>query len=133
MKHEREDHVIAELVPDPKSRHGLSPKLTLPTDVLHIESREELEAHLRHFSRPFLKHLHATPFARRNHVEKIRPALRYYCKKFGVELPDWLKDDSYYTDLPDHEKRDLFGTHQLNIREFKRIGANLPGKGRVVP
>lgn len=127
MSRERDDHVIMELVPSKTTKTGKAIRVTTPSQVLAVHSKEELEELLKFYSRPFIRHL--TPdshFARRWHVEKVRPALRYYCKKFGVKVPAWLENDDYYKNLPDEEKMDLFGTTTLSHREFRPL-RSFPG------
>ncbi len=118
---EAEDHALFELVPG-KDKKGFRPMVTSPSDVLQIHTPEEMQARLQHYQRFVgLKIMYDTQGARKRYVEKVRPALRYYCKKFSVAVPDFLKNDRYYTTLPDEEKQELFGTTQLNIREFTKV------------
>lgn len=127
---ERDDHFIHELVSNPHSPTGKSVKVTTPSDVLKIQDKRELYAQLDHYSQPFIRlSLPNDPFARKHYVEKVRPALRYYCKKFGVKVPDWLANDDYFKNMPDDEKRDMFGTHQLSHREFEP--RKMVGRGTV--
>lgn len=122
LKHEREDHARFELVHDPRAKSGKTIKVTTPSKVVRIDTKEELIAQLKHYSVPVLQQVVPnSKFARRNYVEYLRPALRYYCKRFGVEVPGWLKDESYYKGMPDSEKLELFGTTKLNVREFTKI------------
>jgi len=125
---DRNDHVIMELVRDHTARTGKTLKVTTPHQVLHINEVGELKAQLAHYSRPFIRHVvHPnTQFARKFYVEKVRPALRYYCLKYSVAVPAWLKDDSYFHDLPDDEKMSLFGTTKLAKREFRPIVKGSP-------
>lgn len=114
--HERDNHVMFELRSDPKSSTGKSVGIKRPTDVLPIHDKEELQLQLDHYKSPFLKHVVPdSTFARKNYILYVRPALRYYCAKFGVTVPDWLKTDAYYENLPDTEKQDLFGTTKLRF------------------
>lgn len=128
-KKEREDHVILSPITKPNGRKGV--KVTKPGDVFRCEDKEDLQEALKHFSKPLLKHLVPdSQMARRKYVEKIRPALRYYCKKFGVKVPTWLVDDKYYTErMSSQEKLKAFGTDNLKIREFGRMRA-APQGGR---
>lgn len=115
---ESHDHAIFELHPrGDKKVIGV----TQPHDVLSIPNQKELEAQLEHYAKPFLKQLFEEPHQRLFYLQKIRPALRYYCKKFDVTVPDWLKTDKIYTDLEPAEKLDMFGTVHLPVREFSKI------------
>ena len=117
---ERDDHMMLEVVHNPHSKTGRSLKVTTPAQVLKIHSKEELMAQLDQYSKPFIRHVVVdSKFARKHYLEKVRPALRYYCKKFDVEVPAWLKDDSYYHNLPNEEKEQLFGTAKPARREFR--------------
>lgn len=133
MPHEKEDHFIFDLVENPKAKTGKSPRVTSPNSVIRIHDVNELKAQLKHYGRPFIKlQLPDTTFARKFYVEKVRPALRYYCMKFSVSIPDWLKDDHYFENLPDSEKKSLFGTTDLSIKEFQPLpkfagGQNMGG------
>ena len=103
-----------ELRSDAHSTTGKSLGINKPSEVLPIHDKEELKLQLDHYSGPFIKHqLPNSTFARKRYILYIRPALRYYCAKFDVKVPDWLKDDSYFENLPDAEKNDLFGTTKL--------------------
>jgi len=123
MPRAREDHAIYELVNNPKRKCGKGIRVTTPSNVVDIQDADELKHQLEHYSHPFLKHLvPKTTFARRFHVERVRPALRYYCNKFQVKVPPWLASDAYYLELPDDEKLDMFGTTELHVREFTKTG-----------
>jgi hypothetical protein len=50
----------------------------------------------------------------------VRPALRYWCAKYGVDVPSWLQTDDYFTkQLGPEEKMEMFGTTKLIIKEFR--------------
>lgn len=103
-----------ELRGSANSPTGRSLNIVTPQKVLRIHTKEELRLQLDHYARPFLKHqVPDTTFARKNYILYLRPALRYYCARFGVKVPKWLENDDYYKGLPDDEKQDLFGTTKL--------------------
>jgi hypothetical protein len=120
VAHELDNHYIFEAVDAKQSKSGKALKISTPSSILRIFSKDELKAQLEHYSHPMIKHtvLPRTPFARKHYVEKIRPALRFYCKKYGLAVPSWLSNDDYYKNLSDSEKHDLFGTTKLSFREF---------------
>ena len=65
--------------------------VTTPASVLMIHSAEELTERLNAYSDPIKNRVvKNTPKARRWYVEKILPALRFYCDRYGVDQPDWL-------------------------------------------
>ena len=77
-----------EMVDDASHPDGKQLKITTPSQVVSIHTKDELEAQLQHYDRPFVSHVVPdNQQARRNYVEAIRPALRYYCAKFGVKVP----------------------------------------------
>lgn len=88
-----------------------------PETVLPIPNARELRAQLDHYSRPFLDHNlpgdPPSPFVRRWYVEKTRPALRWYCARFGIEVPDWLHGNGLWDRIDDEERATLFGPGPL--------------------
>ena len=48
-------------------------------------------------------------------MEYIRPALRYFCMKFDVEIPDWLEAEDHYGhgDGEKEQMMELFGVPKL--------------------
>lgn len=65
-----------------------------------------------------------TPKDRRRYVERILPALRFYCHRFGIEAPDWLSDNTRWEELSDEERAAAFGPGDLKLREFTPV--NVP-------
>ncbi len=100
--------------------HG---NVSFPHTYVKVKSKEDLEELLEYFSH----HLNWTKlvpnktFARRTYVEKTRPALRYYCEKYGVEVPEWLANDKMFVDMAPSKKQELFGTQEINITEFRKL------------
>lgn len=131
MAHELDNHYIFEVVNAKHTKSGKALKVSTPSDAVRIHDKKELTAQLEHYSHPLLRHTVQpnTPFARKHYVEKIRPALRFYCKKFGVQVPEWLANDDIYRNMDEDKKKDLFGTSELNFRDF--LPANTPGSATV--
>ena len=128
---EREDHAIFSIEESRSSPSGKQPTVTLPSDVLRVRNRDDLHGQLNWYGIPLWKNrVPDTEFAHRWFVERIRPALRYYCKKYSVPVPDWLKSDDLFIEMPEEEKIKLFGPGKLRIREFQKI-AN-PMKDQIV-
>lgn len=122
-------HAHMELVDDPKAKSGKRLRLTRPQDVLEVGSKEELDAQLKHYNQSFVSHVVPnSKFARRNYVERLRPALRYYCAKYATKVPEWLANDKQFLDMKDSTKQRLFGTKDLKVREFKALRKR-PKKG----
>lgn len=95
-----------------------------PPQVLVVKDEGDLAKKLEHYSDPFNGHvLPNTRDDRRWYVEKIRPTLRFYCKKFEVDAPEWLSNDGEWVDRSDEELEALFGTSELKLREFQRLNS----------
>jgi len=135
VNQEKSDHVIFRTTNRGDGTKGV--EVDTPEKVLPCRSKDELEAQLKHYAK-FLMVLHTADnmAARRKYVEKIRPALRYYCKKFNVKAPSWLATDDYYTKtLTADERQRMFGAKPLRIGEFQKLkpvpgveGFSYPGK-----
>jgi hypothetical protein len=134
VKHERSNHVVFRTEMKSDGTKGVD--VHTPERVLPVHTKEELEAQLKHYAKVLLS-LHTTnkTDARRKYVELIRPALRYYCKKFNVVVPAWLATDDYYTKhMSVAERQKMFGMKPLRIGEFQKMkplgseGFDYPGK-----
>jgi hypothetical protein len=92
-----------------------------PESILpKVRNKEDLLATMQGHANPFIKmHTVDSPEARRHHVEKVRPAMRWFCKKFGVNIPSWLEGNAHYDELPKEESESLFGEGPLKTREFE--------------
>jgi hypothetical protein len=96
-----------------------------PASVLVIHGADELNGKLEAFRDPVKnKVVQNTTKARRWYVEKILPALRYYCDKYDVPQPDWLVGNNHWEGMDDEEKELLFGPGELKFREFQPV--NVP-------
>ena len=93
-----------------------------PESVVAIHTHEELDAQLLHYSQLLSQSLPGDKDVLRHHVELVRPALRFYCKKFGTEPPQWLADDKFFTEtMTDSDRAGMFGDKPLRIGEFKSM------------
>ena len=91
-----------------------------PASVLAINSADELRERLDAYSDPIKnKVVKNTAKARRWYVEKILPALRFYCDRYGVQQPGWLATNGHWERMDDEQKAQLFGPEPLKLREFK--------------
>jgi len=118
---EKSNHVVFRTVNRGDGKKGI--EAHTPEKVLPIHDKKELEAQLKHYAK-FLLSLTtgSNVAARRKYVELIRPALRYYCKKFNVQAPKWLANDDYYTKTMDTAtKQQMFGMRPLRIGEFQKL------------
>lgn len=117
----KEDHFQSYIKEDPNTGKKRL-KIITPSMVVHIGDKDELKLQLDHYKKPVIGDLVPnTKLARRHLVEHVRPALRYWCTKFGVEVPDWLQNEERFTQLSPEEKMEMFGTDRLDIREFKKF------------
>lgn len=97
-------------------------RVTTPAAVLVVLSADDLASKLVQFSDPVANGVvRNSRHGRRWYVEKILPALRFYCAKFGAAVPDWLADTDRWVDLPDEDKDLLFGPGDLRLREFQQV------------
>jgi len=93
-----------------------------PASVLVIHTADELNDMLDKFSDPITnKVVKNTSKDRRWYVEKILPALRFYCDRFGVDKPGWLATNGHWLRMSDVEKCSLFGGGSLKYREFAPV------------
>lgn len=115
----RDDYFMLDIVDD-----GGDPSLhvTTPSSVLVVGDANQLQERLTAFSDPIKnKVVQNTAKARRWYVEKVLPALRYYCDRFGVEQPSWLSTNGHWERMTDEEKQRLFGPEPLKLREFAQV------------
>lgn len=119
MSRERDDSFVLEVIRDKGAPLGKTVRAMSPSDVLYVPDKEELDLLLEHYGTGDLERMVSdSPFARRWYVEKIRPALRYYCARFQVPVPDWLESDDEYTAMEPAAMKELFGATALSPREF---------------
>jgi hypothetical protein len=96
--------------------------VTTPASVFVISDPETLQQRLDEFSDPIKnKAIKNTLKDRRRYVEKILPALRFYCNRLGVAIPDWLATNGHWERMEDEEKQRLFGDEPLKLREFAPV------------
>lgn len=111
------DCAIFELIDDPASPAGRSPHVTFPSDVLKVADVQALTVQLLRYKEYSSK----KPEEMLRYVEKIRPALRFFCGAFATGVPEWLQTDAHLVDVPDEEKQRVFGTTDIHTREFRPI------------
>jgi hypothetical protein len=96
-----------------------------PASVLVVLGADDLREKLDAFSDPIRNGVvRNTPRGRRWYVEKILPALRFYCAKYDVEVPSWLVGNNHWKGMPPEEQEHLFGSGELRFREFRPV--NVP-------
>lgn len=115
----RDDYFMLDLVDD-DSEPALH--VTTPASVLVVSDAATLQEKLEAFSDPIKnKAVKNTTKARRWYVEKVLPALRYYCDRYGVPQPDWLATNGHWERMTDEDKARLFGPEPLKLREFAQV------------
>lgn len=94
--------------------------LHTPDDILPgVHSQEDLQAALDFYSNPFVHSLLPDgKHAQRWHVTRVRPALRWFCKKYDTDVPEWLKGNGVYDNMNEEERQDLYGQPELDVMEF---------------
>lgn len=101
---------------------GSSLHALTPTSVLVVLDVEDLEEKLDAFSDPVKNGVvRNTPQGRRWYVEKILPALRFYCDKYETDQPGWLVGNNHWEGMSKEEQALLFGPGELRLREFKPV------------
>lgn len=96
--------------------------VTTPASVLSIHSADELRQKLDAYSDPIKnKAIKNTAKDRRWYVEKILPALRFFCERYDVEVPGWLATNGHWDRLGEDEKVRLFGPEPIKMREFAPV------------
>lgn len=91
-----------------------------PEDVLPgVHSLEDTQAALDYYAHPFIDNaLPQGKHARRWHVTRVRPALRWFCKKYEIEQPTWLKGNGIYDNMTEEERTAHYGQPELLVNDF---------------
>jgi len=96
-----------------------------PASVLVVLGPDDLGRKLEAFSDPVRNGaVRNAPVDRRWYVEKVLPALRFYCHKYDVEVPAWLVGNNHWEGMTSEEQAWLFGPGELRFREFSPV--NVP-------
>lgn len=98
---------------------GPSLNALTPSSVLVVLGPDDLKNKLAAFEDPVRNGVvRNSPRGRRWYVEKILPALRFYCGKYDLEQPDWLVGNNHWEGMPKPDQELLFGPGDLKLREF---------------
>lgn len=98
--------------------------LTYPHEIVRIRNKDHLLAELEHYSHP-MPWMDGSGFAAKKKaslkyiVEWTLPALRWYCRVFNVDIPDWLKGNHWLDMLTGAEKRRRLGDIEVTVSEWK--------------
>lgn len=99
------------------------PHAVYPHEILNIRRKVDLEHALELFSHPFpmmdgspaIHHKSGMRFL----AEWIYPALRWYCRVYGVTPPPWLEEGKTWADhLGAGDRIKAFGKKPLDAREW---------------
>lgn len=122
----KEDAFVIETIP--KQDGSLRVRFLKPGDVLagRVKDRTTLLNELEVRQHNVIT-LHTEDIStRRWHIERERPALRYFCRKFGVPVPGWLEGCGGYEAASPATFKKLFGDRPLHPVEFKTWGELFP-------
>jgi hypothetical protein len=99
------------------------PIFVYPHEIVNVRSKSDLDKLLDMYSHPFpmmdgsegLKTTHS------NHhlVEWVYPALRWFCRIYGKDIPQWLHGNGWADDIPKKEYKKYFGKAPLHVIEWK--------------
>jgi hypothetical protein len=114
------DHFILDVVEDDDGEPVVH--AATPSSVVMVTDADDLNEKLVAFSDPFKNRvLPNTKQARLLYLTRYMPALRFYCKQFKVDVPDWLAESTQWDEMSDEEKQKKFGTADLKLREFQPV------------
>lgn len=91
-----------------------------PEDVIPgVHSATDTQAALDFYANPFIHgHLPDGKHPQRWHVQRTRPALRWFCKKYNLEVPPWLKGNGIYDNMTEEERQEHYGQPELLVNDF---------------
>jgi len=112
IKHKIQDGKIVDL-----------PAYIQPHEILNIRSKQQLEDQLKIYSHPapkmagsgFIKSKKAMSHL----IEWVFPALRWFCKVYGVKIPDWLHGHGWAEKMSVTTCNKLFGKEALEGYDWK--------------
>lgn len=99
----------------PKFR-SITPKLILQG---RVKSKNDLVSLLYQHRMENITQKYPTIAQRRYYMERIRPALRWYCKTYKVPVPSWLVGNGVHENNTTEHHETLFGPVPLRVIEFK--------------
>lgn len=115
----RFDSQAALLYPSKDSKGKATVRCLYPDEVIKCRNNEELNNLLEHYSKPDIDAVvSATKSSRLHYIQRIRPALRYYCAKFGTKVPNWLEGNGKWEDMDSQSKQKKFGVSSFRVLEF---------------
>jgi hypothetical protein len=85
-----------------------------PNEIVSVETEGDIIHLFKRYSPTQWKRTARSSEHRRRYVELVRPALRFYCHKFRIPVPDWLTDESQFLALSRADQVRLFGRGLLH-------------------
>jgi hypothetical protein len=94
-----------------------------PHEVINVRSKRDLDEALSFYSNPFpmlegSEHMQ-TKEGLKYMIEWTFPALRWFCKVYGKEVPGWLHGNGWADNLDEKEVIKYFGKDPINVREWR--------------
>jgi len=123
-KHSSDAHA-AMLYPSTTRKGDPTVRCTYPDKVVRCRNKDELEETLAFYSRPMIDDMVKPSKSNRlYYIQRIRPALRYFCKKYGVTIPKALEGNGRWEDYEPQTKLKIFGVQDFRTLEFpaKHLG-----------
>lgn len=121
VDHEDSKHFHMDWKLDQKGKvHG---GVVFPHTYVKVKTRGDLEDLLDYYghSSVWQELIPSTRWARLCFVERVRPSLRFYCEKYQVPIPAWLKDDKQFTEMAPSTQKELFGVSPIVPINFKKL------------
>lgn len=98
--------------------------LLYPHQIVKVRSKIQLKQALKDYGHPFPTAkegpMFNNPTALVYLIEEVYPALRWFCKVYDVEVPNWLTPGETWADgLPESKMKEYFGKQDLRVVEFR--------------
>lgn len=100
------------------------PAFVYPYDIVKVRRKEDLETALDHYGHPFpmmaAANTEKNPYAMRYTLEWVFPALRWFCKAYGHDVPSWLQGNGWAEGLSSKAFKRMFGDSKpLQVQEWR--------------
>lgn len=99
------------------------PRFQFPHQIIDVRSKRDLDRALEHYRHPFPmmegsehpKNVHAMRYM----IERVFPALRWFCRVYNEDVPSWLEGNGWADGISTEDHKRFFGEKPLDVREFK--------------
>lgn len=92
--------------------------LAYPDYFVRPENADDLKEYFARWLKPNIDQLGDTPDDRLTYIQQIRPALRYFCKKYNVQIPSTLEGNGVWESMSVEDKLKTFGVAKFLTLEF---------------